>query len=201
MGLAPALLRNGLTGQVDDRLACGQRPLHGGELPGGRLGGIGLKALKLGGLHGCQGSTGAADQRELVARREQLWHQSPTNKTTAPHQQNPHAPRALELGQRLGTLWISERELAWRLPDLVAMAEAPASKPAAAAIKKGALVKVNRAAYGGSLESKASDTTAPDYLFEGPAEVLLVKGDYAQLRYRRPVPDIWLRLDQLEAFN
>ena len=71
----------------------------------------------------------------------------------------------------------------------------------ATAIKKGALVKVNRAAYGSSLESKASDTTAPDYLFEGPAEVLLVKGDYAQLRYRRPVPDIWLRLDQLEAFN
>jgi len=27
-----------------------------------------------------------------------------------------------------------------------------------------------------------------------------VKGDYAQLRYRRPVPDVWLRLDQLEAF-
>ena len=96
---------------------------------------------------------------------------------------------------------ISERELAWRVPDLVAMAEAPASKPAAVAIKKGTLVKVNRAAYGGSLESKASDATAPDYLFEGPAEVLLVKGDYAQLRYRRPVPDIWLRLDQLEAFN
>jgi hypothetical protein len=27
-----------------------------------------------------------------------------------------------------------------------------------------------------------------------------LKGDYAQLRYRRPVPDVWLRLDQLEAF-
>jgi hypothetical protein len=27
-----------------------------------------------------------------------------------------------------------------------------------------------------------------------------VKGDYAQLRYRRPVPDVWLRLDQLEVF-
>ncbi|MDP4682741.1 MAG: NAD(P)H-quinone oxidoreductase subunit O, partial [Cyanobium sp. MAG_255] len=24
--------------------------------------------------------------------------------------------------------------------------------------------------------------------------------DYAQLRWRRPVPDVWLRLDQLEAF-
>jgi hypothetical protein len=28
-----------------------------------------------------------------------------------------------------------------------------------------------------------------------------VKGDYAQLRWRRPVPDVWLRLDQLEAWG
>jgi len=77
---------------------------------------------------------------------------------------------------------------------------APAPAPAPAPIKKGSLVKVNRAAYGASLEAKASDGEAPAYLFEGPAEVLAVKGDYAQLRYRRPVPDIWLRLDQLEAF-
>jgi len=27
-----------------------------------------------------------------------------------------------------------------------------------------------------------------------------VKGEYAQLRWRRPVPDVWLRLDQLEAY-
>jgi len=74
------------------------------------------------------------------------------------------------------------------------MAEAPA-----AAIKKGSLVKVNRAAYAGSLEAKASDSTAPDYIFEGPAEVLLIQGDYAQLRFRRPVPDVWLRADQLEG--
>jgi hypothetical protein len=47
---------------------------------------------------------------------------------------------------------------------------------------------------------RASDPAAPSYLFEGPAEVLAVKGEYAQLRYRRPVPDVWLRLDQLEAF-
>ena len=74
------------------------------------------------------------------------------------------------------------------------MAEAPA-----AAIKKGSLVKVNRAAYAGSLEAKASDSSAPDYIFEGPAEVLLIQGDYAQLRFRRPVPDVWLRADQLES--
>ncbi|MFZ9570137.1 MAG: NAD(P)H-quinone oxidoreductase subunit O [Vulcanococcus sp.] len=74
------------------------------------------------------------------------------------------------------------------------MAEAPA------AIKKGSLVKVNRSAYSGSLEAKASDSTAPDYLFEGPAEVLMLQGDYAQLRFRLPVPDVWLRADQLDVF-
>lgn len=79
--------------------------------------------------------------------------------------------------------------------------ETPASPAAAApALKKGALVRVNRSAYLGSLEAGASDPTAPDYIFEGPGEILLVKGDYAQLRWRRPVPDVWLRLDQLEAF-
>ncbi len=83
------------------------------------------------------------------------------------------------------------------------MAETPAAPEAAAArsaIKKGSLVKVNRSAYSQSLEAQASDTTAPDYIFEGTAEVLLMKGDYAQLRFRRPVPDVWLRADQLEAF-
>ena len=83
------------------------------------------------------------------------------------------------------------------------MAETPAAPEAGAAksaIKKGSLVKVNRSAYSQSLEAQASDTTAPDYIFEGPAEVLLMKGDYAQLRFRRPVPDVWLRADQLEAF-
>jgi len=30
--------------------------------------------------------------------------------------------------------------------------------------------------------------------------VLVMKGDYAQLRFRRPVPDVWLRADQLQAF-
>jgi len=28
----------------------------------------------------------------------------------------------------------------------------------------------------------------------------VIKGDYAQLRFRRPVPDVWLRADQLESF-
>ncbi len=67
--------------------------------------------------------------------------------------------------------------------------------------RKGALVKVNREAYEPSLESQASDQIAPEYIFEGPGELLLVKGDYAQIRWRRPVPDVWLRLDQLEAWS
>ena len=78
----------------------------------------------------------------------------------------------------------------------------PSAKPAApAALKKGALVRVSRAAYGGSLEAAASDPAPPAYIFEGPGEILAVKGDYAQLRWRRPVPDVWLRLNQLEPWS
>jgi hypothetical protein len=85
------------------------------------------------------------------------------------------------------------------------MAETPSAAPAPAAkppaLKKGALVKVNRSAYEGSLEAGASDRRPPSYLFEGPGEILAVNGDYAQLRWRRPVPDVWLRLDQLEPWS
>lgn len=77
-------------------------------------------------------------------------------------------------------------------------ASAPA--PAPALLKKGSLVRVNRQAYLGSLEAGASDPEPPAYIFEGPGEVLQVKGAHAQLRWRRPVPDVWLRLDQLEAY-
>ena len=80
-----------------------------------------------------------------------------------------------------------------------AAAPADTSAPAAPTIKKGSLVRVNRQAYANSLEAQASDVAAPDYIFEGPAEVLLIKGDYAQVRFRRPVPDVWLRSSQLEA--
>ena len=78
------------------------------------------------------------------------------------------------------------------------MADAPT--PAAAALKKGSLVRLNRAAYTGSLEARASDGLIPEYVLEGPGEILAVQGDFAQLRWRRPVPDVWLRLDQLEAY-
>lgn len=83
---------------------------------------------------------------------------------------------------------------------MAAETAAPAAVPAQAALKKGSLVRVNRQAYARSLEAQASDSDAPAYIFEGPGEILAVKGAHAQLRWRRPVPDVWLRLDQLEAF-
>ena len=73
------------------------------------------------------------------------------------------------------------------------------SKAKPAALRKGALVRVNRAAYDASLEASASDPTPPAYIFEGPGELLVVKGDYGQVRWNRPVPDVWLRMDQLES--
>ena len=87
--------------------------------------------------------------------------------------------------------------------ELLVMAETdPAATPAAsktAPLRKGTLVRVKVEAYAGSLEAAASDPQPPLYMLEGPGEILAVKGDYAQLRWRRPVPDVWLRLDQLEA--
>ncbi|MEB3257355.1 MAG: NAD(P)H-quinone oxidoreductase subunit O [Cyanobacteriota bacterium] len=86
------------------------------------------------------------------------------------------------------------------MADPSASTEPPAaSKPAA--LKKGALVRLNLQAYQGSLEASASDPVPPAYVVEGPGEILLVKGDFAQIRWRRPVPDVWLRLDQLESFG
>jgi len=67
--------------------------------------------------------------------------------------------------------------------------------------RKGALVRVNREAYQGSVESEASDQNLPEYIFSGPGELLVVKGDYGQVRWRMPVPDVWLRLDQLENWS
>ncbi len=90
------------------------------------------------------------------------------------------------------------------------MAETPAAAPAAAAapassapvaLKKGALVRLNLKAYATSLEAAASDGAPPAYVVEGPGEILAIKGEYAQLRWRRPVPDVWLRLDQLEPWS
>ena len=68
-------------------------------------------------------------------------------------------------------------------------------------LRKGALVRVRRQAFVNSLEAEASDQSPPEYLFEGPGELLVVKGEYAQVRWRMPVPDVWLRVDQLEAWS
>ena len=92
-------------------------------------------------------------------------------------------------------------------PSLVVLLNAPMAEPEAAApakakpaaLRKGALVRVNRKAYNDSLEATASDPTPPDYIFTGPGELLVVKGEYGQVRWNRPVPDVWLRMDQLEA--
>ena len=67
--------------------------------------------------------------------------------------------------------------------------------------RKGALVRVNRLNYEHSIEAEASDESPPAYIFEGPGELLAVKGDYGQVRWRMPVPDGWLRIDQLEAWS
>ena len=66
--------------------------------------------------------------------------------------------------------------------------------------RKGDLVKVDREKYSDSLESKASDPSLPEYIFEGPGEVLLIKGDYFQVRWRRPVPDVWINSDHIVSY-
>jgi len=66
--------------------------------------------------------------------------------------------------------------------------------------RKGDLVKVDREKYINSLESKASDPSLPEYIFEGPGEVLLIKGDYFQVRWRRPVPDVWINSDHIVSY-
>lgn len=67
-------------------------------------------------------------------------------------------------------------------------------------LRKGDLVKVERKKYLNSLESKASDDDLPEYIFEGPGEVILIKDDYCQVRWRRPVPDVWINLDHIVSY-
>jgi hypothetical protein len=82
-------------------------------------------------------------------------------------------------------------------PASAAAASADASKP----LRKGTLVKLDQRAYGGSLEAAASDAELPDYVLEGPGEILAIRDTYAQVRWKRPVPDVWLRLDQLLPYD
>ena len=67
-------------------------------------------------------------------------------------------------------------------------------------LKKGSLVRVDKEIYATSVESLASDSDLPNYVFEGPGEILAIKEEYAQVRWRRPVPDVWFKLDQLKEF-
>ena len=67
-------------------------------------------------------------------------------------------------------------------------------------LKKGSLVFVDRAIYTKSIEALASDVDLPNYVFEGPGEILVVKDEFAQVRWRRPVPDVWFKLDQLTEY-
>ena len=67
-------------------------------------------------------------------------------------------------------------------------------------LKKGSLVFLDKEIYIKSIEALASDNDLPNYVFEGPGEILVVKDEYAQVRWSRPVPDVWLRLDQLKEY-
>ena len=67
-------------------------------------------------------------------------------------------------------------------------------------LKKGSLVFVDRAVYTQSIEALSSDNDLPNYVFEGPGEILAIKEEYAQVRWRRPVPDVWLKLNQLKEY-
>ena len=68
-------------------------------------------------------------------------------------------------------------------------------------LKKGSLVVLDKEKYTKSIESLASDSDLPNYVFEGPGEILVVKEDYAQVRWRRPVPDVWFKLEQLKEYS
>ena len=81
--------------------------------------------------------------------------------------------------------------------DLQFMAESIQKKP----LKKGSLVVLDREKYRNSVESLASDIELPSYVFEGPGEILGIKEDYAQVRWRRPVPDVWFKLEQLKEYT
>ena len=67
-------------------------------------------------------------------------------------------------------------------------------------LKKGSLVYLDNDVYSKSVEALASDTDLPNYVFEGPGQILSIKEDFAQVRWRRPVPDVWFKLDQLKEY-
>ena len=76
------------------------------------------------------------------------------------------------------------------------MTESIPKKP----LKKGSLVYLDKYIFLKSVESLASDRDLPGYVFEGPGEILSIKEEYAQVRWRRPVPDVWFKLEQLQEY-
>ncbi len=76
------------------------------------------------------------------------------------------------------------------------MTESIPKKP----LKKGSLVFIDKSIYDKSVEALASDEDLPSYIFEGPGEILSIKEEYAQVRWRRPVPDVWFKLDQMKEY-
>ena len=77
------------------------------------------------------------------------------------------------------------------------MTESIPKKP----LKKGSLVFIDKSIYDGSIEALASDQDLPSYIFEGPGEILSIKEEYAQVRWRRPVPDVWFKLEQIKEYT
>ncbi|HEY9780058.1 MAG TPA: NAD(P)H-quinone oxidoreductase subunit O [Leptolyngbyaceae cyanobacterium] len=76
------------------------------------------------------------------------------------------------------------------------------SNQAIMAVKKGDMVRAVREKLENSLEAQASDSRFPSYLFETKGEVLDIKDDYALVVFGQvPTPNVWLRVDQLEAFK
>ena len=68
-------------------------------------------------------------------------------------------------------------------------------------IKKGSLVRAVREKYENSLEAKASDNRPPKYIFESKGEIVEMDDEYALVKFYVPTPNIWFRLDQLEAVD
>ncbi|GFE68005.1 NAD(P)H-quinone oxidoreductase subunit O [Chroococcus sp. FPU101] len=69
----------------------------------------------------------------------------------------------------------------------------------AATIKRGSLVRVLPEQLNNSLEAKASDSRFPAYLFNSKGEVVDLNDEYALVKFYVPTPNVWLRLEQLEA--
>lgn len=70
------------------------------------------------------------------------------------------------------------------------------------AVTKGDIVRAVREKLENSLEAQASDDRLPNYIFETKGEVIEAEGDYVLVKFGHvPTPNMWLRADQLEAFE